>query len=190
MWFTETSSGKIGAVARDGRVTEYPTSSPGSVPEDIVRGPDGRMWFSEQGMAALGAITGTGVVRNYQSRPAVQRSAWPSAPTDGCGSQNSSATASARSPTSCANTEYPLPVENAAPHDITAGPDGRLWFTEPNTGQIGAITPSGVVTEYSVAMTRSGVRDIVSGPDGRLWFSEFTANKIGAITTTGKVQEI
>jgi virginiamycin B lyase len=30
---------------------------------------------------------------------------------------------------------------------ITAGPDGNLWFTEPN-GKIGKLTTSGEVTEY------------------------------------------
>jgi streptogramin lyase len=30
---------------------------------------------------------------------------------------------------------------------IAAGPDGNLWFTEPN-GKIGRLTPLGDVTEY------------------------------------------
>jgi virginiamycin B lyase len=30
---------------------------------------------------------------------------------------------------------------------ITAGPDGNLWFTEPN-GKIGRLSPSGEVTEF------------------------------------------
>ena len=31
---------------------------------------------------------------------------------------------------------------------ITAGPDGNLWFTEPNLERIGRITPAGVVSEF------------------------------------------
>jgi streptogramin lyase len=34
--------------------------------------------------------------------------------------------------------------------EITAGPDGRLWFAESSPHRIGAITTSGVVTEYAV----------------------------------------
>jgi virginiamycin B lyase len=33
---------------------------------------------------------------------------------------------------------------------ITAGPDGNLWFTEPN-GKIGKMSPAGEITEYVVS---------------------------------------
>src|SRR6266516_3008942 len=57
--------------------------------------------------------------------------------------------------------------------NITAGPDGNLWFTEPNIDRIGRITPAGVVTEFSAGIT-AGARpyDITAGPDGNLWFTE------------------
>jgi len=31
---------------------------------------------------------------------------------------------------------------------ITAGPDGRLWFTDPDTDRIARITPAGVITTF------------------------------------------
>jgi hypothetical protein len=37
-------------------------------------------------------------------------------------------------------TEFPLRATNSGPLGITAGPDGRLWFTEADGNKIGRIT--------------------------------------------------
>src|SRR5262249_32273324 len=44
--------------------------------------------------------------------------------------------------------EFVLPNAESRPFDITAGPDGNLWFTE-GVGKIGRITLAGVVTEFA-----------------------------------------
>src|SRR5262249_38518359 len=59
------------------------------------------------------------------------------------------------------------------PLDITAGPDGNLWFTEEFPDRIGRITPAGVITEFSTGLTPNfQPRGITAGPDGNLWFTE------------------
>ena len=59
-----------------------------------------------------------------------------------------------------------------APADITAGPDGNLWFTQRGVlPGIGTITPAGAVTEYPVAPLQVP-GEITTGPDGALWFTE------------------
>jgi streptogramin lyase len=84
-------------------------------------------------------------------------------------------------------TEYPVPTPNSGPFDITAGPDGNLWFAEVNNG-IGRITPTGNFTEFSIPGV-NGPSGITAGPDGNLWFTEFDGNKIGRITPTGTLTE-
>jgi virginiamycin B lyase len=95
-----------------------------------------------------------------------------------------------RMTTSGAVTIYSDP--GMGPIDITAGPDGALWFT--NGGSIGRITTSGVVTYY----TGTGIAEpgnITAGPDGALWFTNIYTNSqgayasasIGRITTSGVV---
>ncbi|MGW7610475.1 hypothetical protein ACWGKW_24970 [Streptomyces sp. NPDC054766] len=44
-------------------------------------------------------------------------------------------------------TEHSVP---GRAQGIATGPDGNVWFTQPQDGQIGRITPAGVVTEYDV----------------------------------------
>lgn len=44
-------------------------------------------------------------------------------------------------------TEHSVP---GRAQGIVTGPDGNVWFTQPQDGQIGRITPAGVVTEHDV----------------------------------------
>ena len=93
-------------------------------------------------------------------------------------------------------SEFPLPTPNNQLGDITAGPDGAVWFTEiiPNaqngsvtiTGKIGRITPAGHISEFPLS-SNSYARGITAGPDGNLWFTE--PGKIGRITPAGHISE-
>jgi streptogramin lyase len=91
-------------------------------------------------------------------------------------------------------TEYPVPTPASVPFDITAGPDGNLWFTEftPGIRTIGRITPEGAITEFPLpANPANGPFGIAAGPDGNLWFTlsplaDLPGNSaIGRITTGG-----
>src|ERR1022692_4612572 len=86
-------------------------------------------------------------------------------------------------------TEFGVGITaGALPFDITAGPDGNLWFTENQGNRIGRITPLGAVTEFSVGISPSaGPGEITAGPDGNLWFTERLIDRIGMITSTGVV---
>jgi hypothetical protein len=78
----------------------------------------------------------------------------------------------------------------AAPDGITAGPDGNLWFAEPNANGVARITPLGVVTEFSAGITAGAQPvDIAAGPDGNLWFTQNNFDRIGRITPLGVVTE-
>lgn len=76
--------------------------------------------------------------------------------------------------------DYPLSTPSSNPLRITSGPDGNLWFTEPDAQKIGRITLSGAVTEYPLAPD-SEPEDITTGPDGNLWFTETVGNAIGRL---------
>ena len=84
-------------------------------------------------------------------------------------------------------TEFPSPSGASSFNQITAGPDGNLWFTE-GSG-IGRITPSGQITEFPVPTSQGNPWGITKGPDGNLWFTESFGNKIGRITPTGQATE-
>jgi virginiamycin B lyase len=85
-------------------------------------------------------------------------------------------------------SEFTIPTRNSQPQEITAGPDGALWFTE-GAGKIGRITTTGAITEFPIPTLSSYPTGITGGPDGALWFTEDSGNKIGRITTTGTITE-
>jgi streptogramin lyase len=82
--------------------------------------------------------------------------------------------------------------------DITAGPDGNVWFTDNGVGAIGRITPAGQITEFRdedinpFAYYRNEVgfplQHLVAEPDGSMWFTIPGSRAVlGKITPTGDI---
>jgi streptogramin lyase len=123
-------------------ITEFPLLPNSRGPTGITAGPDGNLWFTENG-GGIGRITPAGQITEF--------------PIPGSGTNNSPSDITAgpdgnlwftqrrvnqigRMTPAGTVTEFPLPTPNNAPDKITAGPDGNLWFTEPGSGMIGRIT--------------------------------------------------
>ena len=92
---------------------------------------------------------------------------------------------------------FPLP-SNASPGNITAGPDGNLWFVEDGGGKgtIARLTPAGRITEFPLPGRGRVPNRIVVGAEGKLWFGEQTARyannfrpRLGRISTSGRITE-
>ena len=67
------------------------------------------------------------------------------------------------------------------PLDITAGPDGALWFT--GTTSLGRITTSGAITTFEhTGLTF--LHGITTGPKGSVWFTDPGSGSIGRIEVT------
>jgi streptogramin lyase len=75
------------------------------------------------------------------------------------------------------------------PVDITAGPDGNVWFAVSTTNRIGRITPDGVFSLYVVPTSGSVPATVAPGSDGNVWFVELSGSKIGRITPGGVITE-
>jgi virginiamycin B lyase len=82
---------------------------------------------------------------------------------------------------------FPAPAVAVSSQDLTKGPDGNLWFTEPGVGKVGRMTPQGAVTEFPLPAGHDATGAITTGPDGNLWFTE--DGGLGRITTGGVVTE-
>jgi RHS repeat-associated protein len=163
-----------------GARTEYSLPA-GSWPTGITTGPDGNLWFTDQGSSKVGKITTVGVVTEY-AQPA---ESYPGPIAKG--SDNNlwftewKRNKIVKITTAGTVTEYAVPA-GSTPVGIAAGPDGNLWFTNEGTSKIGKITTSGTVTEYSLP-AGTYPDEITAGPDGNLWFS--SGEKIWKITTAG-----
>ena len=154
-----------------------------TLPSGIAPGPDGALWFGEDG--GIGRITTAGAITLYSIPGVPGGIAWGP---DGALWFTLSSSNIGRITTSGVITEYPVPT-NSSLGGITAGPDGALWFTEGSGDKIGRITTDGMIREYPVPTADSNPYTITVGPDGALWFTEEYGDKIARITTAGAITE-
>jgi virginiamycin B lyase len=176
-----------------------PTSIPSS-PTGITAGPDGNVWFTDQGntlnlqthpptVLPIGLITPTGAISQFPlpAQPFQGPSGIVTGPDGalwfGVGLTNN---VIGRITTGGSATSFPIPTHNASSTtgiiNISVGSDGALWFTEPDAGKIGRVTTGGTITEFPTLQPGSQPWGITPGPDGALWFTDRMADLIGRIT--------
>lgn len=85
--------------------------------------------------------------------------------------------------------EFKIPTEESNSVEITAGPDGNLWFTQSESNKVGRISFDGKITEFNIPTSKSSPRGIAAGKDGNVWFTESEANKVAKITPAGVITE-
>jgi streptogramin lyase len=189
---------------------EFPLPS-GTNGANIAAGPDGNLWFTEP--RKIGRITPEGVVTEFPLPPATRSAAAADivAAPDGnlwflldgttpLGQPTGRIPEIGRITPAGVITEFPTPA-GSYPANITAGPDGNLWFlqvgmpTQVPVGtlpEIGRITPAGVITEFPLAMDPHVTElfkpgDIVVGSDGNLWVTAGETYPIARITAAGVI---
>jgi virginiamycin B lyase len=189
-------------------VSSFATPTASSNPQGITSGPDGNLWFTEQGFADspsthIGMINPTTHAISEFKIPNVGQGkgvpVHPMAITAGSDGNLWFTTAPWRSirppvfegnlgeinPTTHAISLFQLPTQRAeAGVGITAGPDGNIWFSWESLGEMNLTTHA--LTFYSVTADYDGPFGVVTGPDGNLWFTFDTiVNGTGNIPAIG-----
>lgn len=221
LWFTDGGGdssitsfygGQIDRATPNGSITEFAIPSTDSQPNQIVAGPDGNLWFTEDagngGM--IGRITPSGAVTMFPLPESHEPGAIASGPggavwfTDVVfGSKHITGRIGRITPAGSIRY-FALSTPEAQPAGLALGADGDLWFTAGTphlvksklkgrrsfpifVGSIGRITPSGQVTEYPI---RNLSLEIAPGPqEHEMLFVPEASNEIGRISLTGKVSE-
>jgi streptogramin lyase len=207
LWFTYAGQqNAIGRLTPAGDVLRVTDGALPRAPASIATGPDGNLWFTDQGdPPAIGRMTTGGLVNEFSAglRPGSLPGAITPGPdgamwfVDGGYYGAASSPAIGRISPSGEITEFSAglqPGNRSSVEDITAGPDGNLWFTDSGgTPAIGRITPDGQITEFARGLqprNASFPSGIAAGPDGNLWFTDDGATEaIGRITPDGQITE-
>ncbi len=194
VWFTEHSGAApkpIGRIDPSGAITEFETE-PGSVPDSITTGADGNLWFTDPGKNQVGRITPAGVYKGFGGLGLISTHGIASGPdkhlyvVDAGGNQIVELTPSADG-TTVTGTPIAIPTPGSNAQQITAGPDGNMWFTEANTSKVGRVNLGAspkTITEFDLS-PNTGPRGIAVGPDKKLWVAEADAKKIGRLSPDG-----
>lgn len=167
-------------------ISEFGGLTANSKPADLALGPDGNMWFTESNGGRIGRITPSGGVAEYIEPIANQ----PNGITAGIDGNLWVAGVNAveRVTTGGTFTQFAYPTASAGGGEIVSGTDGRLWFAETLTGEIGAVTTNGVISEYTVGTTGSLPVGMTLDPNRNgVWYTLYGANAIGLIGPTGTV---
>ena len=178
-------------VSPAGAITRYPLAN-GVGPEGITWGPDGNIWFTEFWTGRVGRMTPAGVITEF-SLPSPNPRGIVTGPDHNLWIAEGSIQreAIARMTIKGEITEYPLGSDvnhQLQPYNIVTGPDGNMWFTE--IGQIGRITPAGVITQFPLpGPGQNGPTGVAGGADGNVWFTSANANTVGRITPTGEIRQ-
>ena len=200
LWFTQPSGFPDAYIVRlttDGQFTQFAPGDCGEfgcssiVPNDLVFGPDGKLWFTEGIGNQIGKLD-----------PVTGQFTFYAIPTAGAGptgitvgpdgalwfTEFQANQVGRIDPATGAITEFG--TSSGGGWRIATGSDGRLYFTMPFTSSIGRLDPAtGTITEFALA-TPSQPRDIVLGPDGNLWFVEYGADALSMITPGGVVTRV
>jgi streptogramin lyase len=197
VWFTESvypfTVEKVGFITPAGQITTFSFAAPPGVrgsPGSITTGPDGNLWFTHD--RTLATITPTGVLRDHVAdnvgdalTTGADGNLWASGPQFDSLTGRLAGDFIERISVTGSVTTFGVGTFSQSFSAITAGPDGNLWFTEPDSNEIGRITPAGQITLYPVPTAGSQPTGIAAGSNGNIWFTEAASRHIGEIVVNG-----
>jgi streptogramin lyase len=205
LWFTDSTSSQVGAIAPDGTLGGPFATFPASAkPTGIVRGPDGNLWYADNNANAIERISTAGSVTTF-SLAALGANTGPlgialgpngllyftEANTGRIGRIDPLAGNNSAITASLIQTAVVPSGSGAGLAGIAPASDGNLWFTETVANRVATVSRDlSTITEFTSGISASSAPSgIAAGPDGALWFTERDGSRIGRITTGGAVAE-
>lgn len=185
LWFTQsfinsesTGPQNVARITPDGAVTEFPVCT-FCFPGDIVQGSDGILYFTKNN-APLGRVTTDGEVLPDVGELFQFNGGAVAAHGDDIWVTDFNNRSLWRYDIPSGElTEFPTDP-SVTPYDVIVAPDGMVWFTDNNEGQIGRFDPS--TGTFLMVNVDGYPRQINLSSDGAVWFTErFTPQAVGRI---------
>ncbi len=136
-------------------IREHRIPTTGSKPYIAVEGPDGNLWFCENGASKIGCFDPHAqTFREFALPGAGSMPVGIAVGGDGnLWFTEKEGNRVGRITVDGAIAEFALPTPKAGPDGIALGPDGNIWFSEGEADRIARVTPRGRVTEFGAGMT-------------------------------------
>ena len=146
VWAALSSGGsartpRIARITPASALTEFPVASGGNL-NQIIRGGDGNLWFSDDGENQIVRITPAGVTTRFPIPTGDSGAHGVAAGPDGkiWFTARKANRIGRLDPASGAIEELAcIPTASSGPTSIAAASDGRLWFTQPGAGKVASI---------------------------------------------------
>ncbi|MCH7859863.1 MAG: lyase [Candidatus Marinimicrobia bacterium] len=171
-------------------IKEYPVP-PGSHPHDVAPAPDGTVWYTAQGLGALGRLDpATGQTHHIQLGDASAPHGVIVGPDGAAWVTDGGLNAIVRvDPETEKVQRFPLPANTGYTNLNTAAfdGDGLLWFTG-QSGIYGRLNPATGQVQVFKSPGGRGPYGIASTPDGTVYYASLAGSYIGRIDSrTGEV---
>jgi virginiamycin B lyase len=180
LWFTESSTQKIGRITTDGTITEIAT--PNMQPQSIAVGSDHNVWFTDAMNGTVDRINADGTVSTFTIPASFASPDGLTLGPDGAlyfvdGDNN----AVGRVTTDGTVTETPIAAD-ITPNRLTFDAAGNLWVDGTGTAELVRITPQGVTTPLGPGPSAvGGLGGLTVAPDGTIWVTDNGTDAVGTI---------
>jgi streptogramin lyase len=142
LWFTEYTAGQIGMInPTTHTISEFPVARSGPAPDAITSGPNGSLWFTDDGNNGTGSYIGmvnpTAHTINEFAVTPYTIDAWDGITTGPDGNlwfTDIFGAIGMINPATHAISESIVPGSASGPLGITVGPDGNVWFADQING--------------------------------------------------------
>ena len=170
-------------------IDEFPIPTAASSPQDIVQGPDGNLWFTENATNKIGRVTpgNPPTITDFQDANMAGGPFGITVGPDGniWYTEQGGNDIGRMPPGNPAGVlEFNVGGALNGPRGITAGPDGNLWVVSAGNEDIVRVNTAGAQVGAAIDVTGYNPRFITTGPDGNMWVTGF-GGKIGRIPSTG-----
>jgi virginiamycin B lyase len=183
VWYSKTTGKAVGKFPlAGGEGVEYALPPESDYAENLVRGPDGAMWYFDQVHQNIGRVGADGSVTVIPPPPKLN----PFAPKGMARGIDNSLwiTDMAQNAlwkldiTTLKYKRYDIPEPNAHPWEIVVAKDGTVWFAMRAVGKFGRMTPNGVFSTISVVPGGVSPRDVMLDEHGAVWLNDIGGNLI------------
>lgn len=186
IWFAggDGSVGFIGQITPGGSISLFSLGTAYHVPSKIAAGSDGQLWYTDDNWVD------TGGCYRVQHEPRVPPEPVASTPIGAAPEVTICPSPKIITPdhighmtTAGVAGQYAVAGTQGDTNDITAGPDGNLWYS---VGYLsaGRITTAGSTTRFPVPNSpSSSLSGVTTGPDGNIWFTDMGSNALAYYNT-------
>ncbi len=198
IWFTGYNKGVVGRTTAAGQIQLFSAKVSKPKSQDMTLGLDGNLWFATNagklGSTTPGGETKLFKIKNKKKKPSAltvggDGNIWFVQQAGKNGKKKKSGKKNlARMTPSGKMTEFQAKSRLRDSYGITTGPDGRIWFCDPERKRIGRVALNGRDLTYFKKGLKGTPISIVTGPDNQMYFGE-KEGRIGRISVSGKISE-
>lgn len=184
IWFTERLAGKVGKLSPDGKITEFPLSSPTSGPLGIDIDKSGNLWIAQRYANKISQMTPDGKLTDIElpepdSEPRTvfvdsRNRVWYTArAANEIGYYDMNTKKLVR---------LQIPTSTARPAGMWETSDGTIYFVEMVGNKLAKVVGDQIV-EFTIPTKFSGAFKIVADAEDNLWFTQVITNSIAKFNT-------